>query len=205
MSAGAGLYLLRHGETAWNRDGNRYAGRTDLPLADRGREQAQAAARALAAIPFTRIISSTLQRSRETAAVIAAGHGIGVTADARLVEIDFGAWEGKTRTEIERDDPETWAAWLADPSLTRAGGSGESGQDVLDRVTPAIDEILAAGETSLIVGHNTLNRLYIAASLGMPLRNYRLIAQSNAGINLLERDGDTVLWRRINHSATGDI
>src|SRR3954467_9265903 len=93
------LYLLRHGETDWNRDGNRYAGRTDVPLSDRGREQARAVATTLASVPFSAIYCSTLQRSRETAEIIAASHNLPVVADPRLIEIDFGTWEGLTRAE----------------------------------------------------------------------------------------------------------
>ena len=63
------LYLLRHGETAWNRDENRYAGRTDVPLSDRGREQAAAVAVTVAAVPFAAVYCSTLSRSRETAEI----------------------------------------------------------------------------------------------------------------------------------------
>src|SRR4051794_33264015 len=99
----ARLYLLRHGETEWNRAGNRYAGRTDLALSEFGREQARRAAAALAHIPFGAVFCSTLRRSRVTAEIVAGERGLPVSFRPELVEIDFGAWEGLTRSEIERD------------------------------------------------------------------------------------------------------
>src|SRR5688500_12459146 len=107
------LYLLRHGETEWNREGNRYCGRTDVPLSPVGREQARLVAAVLRDVPFAAVCCSTLRRSRETAEIIAAGRDLPVVADPRLMERNFGAWEGKTPVEIERDTPAYWARYLA--------------------------------------------------------------------------------------------
>lgn len=100
------FYLLRHGETSWNLEGNRYCGRTDVPLSPAGRDQADRVARALRDVPFAAAFCSPLRRSRDTAESFAAPRPLPVVPDDRLAEIDFGAWEGKTRAEIERTDPD---------------------------------------------------------------------------------------------------
>lgn len=191
------IYLLRHGETTWNQDGNRYAGRTDVPLNDTGRAQAASAAIRLAEIRFTAAYCSPLQRSRETAEIVASAHTLAVTTDPRLFEIDFGTWEGKSRDQIMRDDPAGWERWNTDPTDVPAGGTGETGGSAAARMADFVANHAKGDEIILIVGHNTLNRLYIAQSLGMPLRNYRLLRQSNAGISILEPLAESP-WRQIN-------
>jgi broad specificity phosphatase PhoE len=102
------VYLLRHGETEWNRDG-RYQGRLDSPLTMRGRDQARAMGDLLAAsiedaAAFT-LVSSPLGRAVATAAILADRLGLPVTSDARLREISLGAWDGRSRTEIAERFP----------------------------------------------------------------------------------------------------
>jgi broad specificity phosphatase PhoE len=201
----ARVYLVRHGETEWNRDGNRYAGRTDLDLSDFGREQARLASQALAHIPFGAVYCSTLKRSRVTAEIVAGERGLPLVVRPELVEIDFGAWEGLTREEIERDHAESWRAWRADPETARAGGTGETGREACDRMVTCIEEILAGEGAVLAVGHNSVNRLLIAGTLGMPLRNYPQLTQHNLGVNVVERQEGALRWLRINQSVIADI
>jgi alpha-ribazole phosphatase/probable phosphoglycerate mutase len=122
---------------------------------------------------------------------------LSVVTDSRIYEIDFGSWEGKARDQIVADDPEGWERWNADPTHVPAGGTGETGDAAASRFASFVADHMAGDDILLVVGHNTLNRLYIAHSLGMPLRNYRLIAQSNAGISILEPDAEPS-WRQIN-------
>ena len=86
------LYL-RHGETDWNTEG-RAQGLSDIPLNDRGRDQARDAARILARIPISAVIASPLTRARDTAAVVADAIGLPVTVDDALHEVSFGDHEG---------------------------------------------------------------------------------------------------------------
>lgn len=110
--------------------------------------------------------------------------------DARLIEIDFGSWEHKTREEFVAEDPLLWDAWSRDPENSRAGGNGESGRELVQRLDGFFSEMLSrhSGQTILVVGHNGTNRLYMAYKLGMPLRNYRRLAQENSAITLFELD-----------------
>ena len=135
--------------------------------------------------------------------MIAAGRPLPLSADARLREIDFGAWEGLTAAEIAQSDPQGWAAWRHDPATARAGGTGETGREVSERMTACLDEIAAAHEGSAlaIVGHNTAIRLYFMATLGAPLAHYRRLALHNGGLSELElRDGEA-RWLRVNDVA----
>ena len=115
---------LRHGATDWNREG-RFQGRTDVPLNDEGISQARSAARRLQGVAFDTIVSSPLIRAVKTAEIIAAASRKPVSVDARLIECDFGSFEGRSIREtmaehgiaakealatILPSDGEAWAA-----------------------------------------------------------------------------------------------
>jgi len=197
------VYLLRHGETAWNAAGNRYCGRTDLPLSDVGLRQAALAARALAEAPLVAVYVSSLRRSRETGEAISALHSTVPIEDTRLLEIDFGAWEGLTVAEIEANDPIGRAAWIHDPASSRAGGTGETGREVSDRMQEALHAIANDHPAAAVavVGHSTANRLLLAATLGTPLANYRRFALDNSSISLLEMGASVPRLMRFNDVA----
>jgi len=191
------IYLLRHGQTQWNAEGSKYLGRTDLPLTEKGLEQARDVARQLSGVSFTAVYSSPLQRAFTTAQI--AGGGVAVVTDARLLETDFGAWEGRTKEETIKDDPALTASWEDDPSHTKAGGSGETALDVLTRVNDffvSLQQRHTEGNI-LIVAHNGVNRFYLSHKLGMPLKNYHQLVQENATITecTLDKDGLLVLHK----------
>lgn len=184
---GLTIYLLRHGETAWNADNNRYCGRTDIELTERGLQQAQAVHEQLAGIEFNGVYASPLQRAHITAKIAS---GREVTTDPRLIEADFGQWENKTKEEFIAEDPKLWHDWMQDPATAKAGGTGETGMDVVLRVDQFFTDLLAkhASGTFMVVAHNGVNRLYMAYKLGMPLRNYRQIVQLNSAITQFTLD-----------------
>lgn len=193
------IHLLRHGETSWNSEGNRYCGRTDLPLAKAGERQAVLAAGALANVPLEAIYVSPLLRSRQTGEAIGAAHDVPLVEDSRLIEIDFGGWEGLTSAEIAASDPAGRAAWLHDPSDVRAGRTGETGREASERMEAFLREVASVGPVAIaVVGHNTANRLALVSTLGAPLASYRRLALDNASISLLVSTGDGVRWLRIN-------
>lgn len=175
------VYLLRHGQTAWNADNNRYCGRSDIGLTEKGIKQAQAVREQLQGVDFSAVYSSPLQRAFTTAQIAS---GREVIADKRLIEADFGTWENKTKEEFIAEDPLLWEAWMQDPATARAGGTGETGMEVVLRADHFFNELLDKCDTGkfLVVAHNGLNRLYMAYKLGMPLRNYRQLVQLNSAI-----------------------
>ncbi|ARS35994.1 histidine phosphatase family protein [Pontibacter actiniarum] len=191
------IYLLRHGQTAWNADGNRYCGRTDLPLTEKGLAQADAVSQQLKSINFDAVYASPLQRASQTA-YIASGKTEVVT-DERLIEADFGNWEGKTKEEFIAENQTLWTDWMNDPTNCQAGGIGETGKAVISRVDDffrSLAERHLSGNV-LVVAHNGVNRLYLAHKLGMPLKNYRKLELDNSAITqfTLDEQGELILKR----------
>jgi len=184
------VYLLRHGETPYNANGNRYCGRTDIDLTEKGLRQAQSVRARLKDIHLDAVYSSPLIRARHTAE--AATGSMNVQTDNRLIEVDFGSWEKKTREEFVAEDPRSWEAWSCDPEHHRAGNTGETGGEVVRRLDAFFNEMLSrhAGQTILVTGHNGTNRLYMAYKLGMPLPYYRRLFQENSAITLFELADD---------------
>ncbi|HET9029808.1 MAG TPA: histidine phosphatase family protein [Candidatus Aquilonibacter sp.] len=146
------ITFVRHGQTEWNAT-RRYQGRSDIPLSDEGRAQAQALARALAPARFDAVFASDLQRAVETATIIAAPHGLAVQRDARIREFDFGAWEGLTWNEIVARWPEFRDQGATAAKLYQPQG-GERFEDVCDRVASFLDDLRATRyEDVLAVTH----------------------------------------------------
>ena len=180
------ICLLRHGQTSYNADGNKYCGRTDVGLTDLGVQQAEKMRDLLANRDFDAIFCSPLIRARQTAEITSRGGQI-VQTDPRLIEIDFGQWEGRRPEEFQVTDGQDWNSWLVDPFHNRAGGTGESGAEVLERLSSFYDELLTTYDNKmvLVVGHNGINRFFMASKLGMPLRNYRMLVQENSALTEL--------------------
>lgn len=186
------VILLRHGETPYNADGNRYCGRTDIGLTEKGIDQAAKVYETLKNVPVDAVYASPLERARKTAE-IASGNRPVIT-DERIIEADFGLWEGKTKEEFNAESPELWQQWMKDPQVTRAGGTGETGGEIVKRVNSFFADMFARhnSQTIMVVAHNGINRLYMAYRLGMPLSNYRRLEQENSSITLFELDDENV-------------
>ncbi|MBX3255907.1 MAG: histidine phosphatase family protein [Chitinophagaceae bacterium] len=184
------VILLRHGETPYNADGNRYCGRTDIGLTEKGLAQAQKVFAALKDVHIDAVYASPLARARKTAE-IASGNRPVIT-DERIIEADFGLWEGKTKEEFIAENPELWWQWMKDPKNTKAGGTGETGGEIVKRVNDFFEEMNVKhnNQKILVVAHNGINRLYMAFKLGMPLSYYRRIEQENSSITLFELDDE---------------
>jgi len=194
------ICLLRHGETAYNADGNKYCGRTDIDLTNKGFEQAYRMNELLKDYNFDAIFSSPLQRAKLTAQ-IASGRPDDVLTDERLIEVDFGQWEGKRPEEFQSEDPESWENWLTNPENNKAGRTGENVKEVIKRLDSFFNELLKNynNKTVLIVGHNGVNRFFMASKLGMPLKNYRRIVQENSALTILKLVNiDEILLLKLN-------
>ena len=181
------VYLVRHGETELSAE-DCFAGETDVPLSDRGRDQLHSLAERLAEEPIAAVYASPLSRTMETARILAQPHGKPVTPREGLREISHGRWEGKRRAEVERLFPEEYARWEADP-YSFAPTGGETGLAVTARALPALLEIVSAhpGERVLVASHKATIRLLIGSLLGFDLRRYRdNLDQSPASLNILD-------------------
>jgi broad specificity phosphatase PhoE len=146
----ATFYFLRHGETDWNREG-RYQGHSDVPLNATGLAQAQAAAERLATTKIDRIVSSPLIRALKTAAIVAENLGVPIHPDRRLVERDFGSFNGLVIREVKARH----GLRLDQSSRHIMPADAEPWEAINARVPPAVAEWLARhpGESLLFVAH----------------------------------------------------
>ena len=169
----APLYVLRHGETAWNTE-RRMQGTKDSPLTERGRAQAVAMGRALRSelahqsVP-TVFLRSPLGRASETALLV--GRELGLDPgewrdDPRLAELRYGAWEGFTWKEIEADHPNALATWRADPHGFCPPG-GETHVELRRRTQAALSDIIAGNLRTVVVGHGVSGAVLRGINLGL--------------------------------------
>ncbi len=185
------VVLVRHGATAANRavPYTLQGSGSDLPLDDLGHVQARRAGQALAAagVRLAAVYTSPLLRAAQTAAQIAAPHGLEPVTVPALIEGNVGRWEGLTWAQAQAQDPAEHARFHAHPG-TVPYPDGESFQQVADRVTPAVARLAAAhpGQAIAVVGHNIVNRAYLAGVLGLPMDRARTLRQSNGGLSLVE-------------------
>ncbi len=196
------IIAVRHGETAWNVD-TRLQGQLDVPLNDRGREQARRAAQALFDETPDVVYSSDLSRALETAQSAAALLGRPVLTDTGLRERHFGVWQGHTYAEVEQRWPELSERWRR-----REAGfgpeQGETLQGFFDRVVACVSRLAAAhpGQTVLMVAHGgVLDCLYRAASR-IALDAPRTWELPNTSINrlLFTGEGFTLVgWADVHH------
>lgn len=152
------LVLVRHGETEWSRTG-RHTGRTDVPLTDRGRDQAKELGRALRGRVFSRILSSPLGRAVETCRLAGFADRVELVDDLR--EWDYGAYEGRTRVEIAAEVP-GWTVW------THPIVDGERLADVARRADRLIAALLPSGGAILVFSHGHILRVLAARWIEQP-------------------------------------
>ena len=190
------LLLLRHGETAWNRE-RRYQGWTDPPLSAEGLLQAEAAARELKEHAFAAVYASPLRRARDTAAAIAAPHGLEVETDPAFKELAFGQWEGLTLDEARAGFPSVYDGWAKTPHLFSPPG-GESLAQARERVLAGLERLRAGHPDAIVclVAHGIPVRILILEVLGLPLERIWSLHSAPTGISELEfRDDWTALHR----------
>lgn len=169
MSLKRRIVLWRHGRTEWNA-ARRFQGRTDIPLDSTGIAQAKAAARQLATLNPTRIISSDLQRARATAEELAQLCGLELILDKGLQETHAGSWEGLDRQLLIERFSDELARWAAGSNL-RPGGTGETRTEVANRMSAVINrelEFVGESGTLIVVTHAGSARAVIAKLIDLP-------------------------------------
>jgi len=179
------VLLIRHPESAWNCKGI-YQGQIDTPLSALGRAQAELVAARLSREHVSGIVCSPLRRARVLAQAIARYHHLRPRPDDRLTEISHGSWEGLSRDEVEQRFPDMYKVWLERPHEVTFPG-GESLQDVHDRSVLMIAELLARpdGGTWVVVTHDTVARLVLAAAQQEPVVGFASVSLENAAITTL--------------------
>lgn len=161
------LYLVRHGETIWNREG-RYYGHSDVPLAESGIRQARRLGQFLQTIPFDKVISSPLQRAADTAQLLTEQ---AIVTDHRLMEQNFGLFEGKTYRELCEKFPaelQHWNERYEEYCLPQ----GESFSMVRERIDDFTKDLWEEQGIVLVVAHKGTLGHMLASFLGLPLSGY---------------------------------
>lgn len=179
-------WLVRHGETEWSKAG-KHTSTTDIPLTDRGRQEAGLVRARLGDRPFALILSSPRIRALETARL--AGFAGRVETDDDLAEWDYGIIEGRTTAEIRKQEPD-WSVWTGEVT------GGESAAEVATRVNRVIARARAADGDALLFAHKHVLRVLAARWLDLPPNEGRLLALDTATISILgwERE-DPVIER----------
>jgi len=181
------IFLVRHGATILTAE-DRFAGATDVPLSDEGREQARRLGARLSSEKLAAVYASPMGRTMETASLVAEPHGLPVQPRDGLREISHGRWEQLTRREVEQQFAEEAAAWDADP-YSFAPSGGESGLAVTARALPALLDIVRAnpGKQVLVVSHKATIRLLLSSLLGFDPRRFRdNLDQNPAALNIVD-------------------
>jgi broad specificity phosphatase PhoE len=183
------VVIVRHGETEWSRAG-KHTGRTDVPLTDAGRGQAQLVGAALRSRRFAAVWTSPLSRALETCRL--AGFGDSAVRKTELAEWDYGEYEGRTTPEI-RGEQQGWTLW-------RDGvPGGETADEVGARADRVLTEAGSVGGDVLVFAHGHVLRVLAARWLGLDPAGGRLLALDPATLSVLgyEREARVVrLWNQ---------
>jgi broad specificity phosphatase PhoE len=180
------FHLLRHGEpTVFGRINGRLPG---VGLSEKGRAEIAAIAEHLADGKIDAIYSSPLQRTRETAEILADRLGLPIGYRDDVIELDFGEWTGLTADEIRKD--ERWQLWSSCRSIAATPG-GESWRQVQDRVVGALFDLhrLHPAGNLVVVSHGDVIRAGLLFALGMPLDFYSRVEVAFASLSTIRLDG----------------
>ena len=187
--------VVRHGETTWGAQA-KFAGRRDVPLTARGRRQATAVAGRIRRLAPVAVLTSPLQRCRNTAQAIAAEVGAPVIADDRLIDGLLGEWTGFRATEIEARWPQQFADWRSDPDAPPPGG--ESFNEIRRRVRPVMTDTLSTyrGHTVVLVTHAAPGKMILATALNVDSAVAYRIRVDTASLSgfTVEADGTVMVW-----------
>ena len=188
------LYLARHGETAWSLSGQ-HTGRTDLPLTDKGKENAARLRDRLKNLKFAMVLTSPVQRAKVTCEI--AGFGAVAQVDPNLYEWDYGQYEGRRTADIRKERPD----W----QLFRDGcPGGETLAQVAARADQVVARVRANGGDVLAFSSGHISRVLAARWLGMDPAAAACFMLSTASLSILSYEHDLAhpafeLWNDTNH------
>jgi len=188
------IYLVRHGQTAWNKE-EIFRGRTDVPLNETGLREAQLAGEYFREMEIHAIYSSPLLRALETAQKIAEVQRLEVRSLQGIIDMCFGEWEGQSLKDVQEKDGQRFQQWKNEPHLVKIPG-GETLDEVRDRAMAVLDKTIQShsGKTLLFVSHRVVNKVILCSILGLDNSHFWQIGQNTTAINLIQhRDGKYVL------------
>ncbi|MEJ2315502.1 MAG: histidine phosphatase family protein [Gammaproteobacteria bacterium] len=187
------IFLARHGETVWNHE-HRLQGRRNSPLTQRGREQAFQLAERLEKKRIGAIYTSPLGRAVETAEIVGQHLGLEPLLSANLGEIDLGPWEGMTRSETRRSDPDQNRNFWHRPEAFSLPGA-ETFQQLQNRVVMELERLFSMRDNAsvLVISHWIAMKTALAHFRGIPLsRLGEMPDPGNARFLTLSKDGGKI-------------
>ena len=198
------VILVRHGQSVYNLE-DRFQGFIDVPLTEKGLDQAKLLAKSLKDFPIDVFIASPLSRAYVTAETVAKMHGKTIAyTDDRLKEINYGDLAGLTRKEAAEKYPEVCKLWNESPSLVTFP-NGENLRDLEYRSRAALEDAVAKypGKTIFIGAHSKLNTVVICSVLGIDLEHFWQVPQNNTCVNVLQyKDG---VWKVVTTNSVAHL
>lgn len=180
------LLFIRHGQTTWNVE-HRLPGQiSGVALNEVGREQAKRLSESLKVLPLTAVISSPLERARDTAAYIAEPHNLPVLIEDELMDTDVGHWAGQNYDELRKNDP-AWRAYISDPSQAPQGI--ETFTQVAQRVVAAVErwrQQEVSGNYPAFVAHADVVKLLLAHYMKLDAAHAGWMSIDNASVSIVE-------------------
>jgi broad specificity phosphatase PhoE len=177
------IILVRHGQTPWNKD-KIFRGSRDIPLNDTGREEARLAGEWLKGETIHAAYCSPLSRARDTGEAIARHHGLAVADLPGLTDLKYGDWEGLPLTEVKVKYADLYRRWETAPHTVRFP-NGETLDEVKVRALDAVAAVVQRHpeQTVLLAAHRAVNKVLIAALIGLDNSNFWRIGQDTTAIN----------------------
>jgi broad specificity phosphatase PhoE len=177
------IILVRHGQTPWNKD-KIFRGSRDIPLNDTGREEARLAGEWLKDEAMHAAYCSPLSRARDTGEAIAGPHGLKVSDLPGLTDLCYGDWEGLPLTEVKVKYADLYRRWEAAPHTVRFP-RGETLDEVKHRAMAAVEEVVQRHpeQTVLLAAHRAVNKVLIAAFIGLDNSHFWRLGQDTTAIN----------------------
>jgi phosphoserine phosphatase len=194
------IYLVRHGQTAWNKE-EIFRGRSEVPLNETGLREASLAAEYFRGMEVQAIYSSPLARALQTAQKIAEEVGQKVVPLEGIIDMSFGTWEGQPLRDVQKSDGERYRQWTEAPHLLKIPG-GESLDEVRGRAMAALEEVIRphSGKTVVLVSHRVVNKVLICGILGLDNSHFWQIGQAETAINLIRFRNETYFLSLLNES-----
>jgi len=180
------IYLVRHGQTAWNKE-EIFRGRTDVPLDETGLKQAELAGEFFREMKIEGVYSSPLSRAFQTAEKIAKFHPPKVQPLEGLIDMSFGSWEGRPLQEVREMDGERYRQWREEPHLVRLP-SGEGLDEVRIRGMAVLEEVIKRHPEGniVLVSHRVVNKVLLCGILGIDNSHFWQITQDTTAISLIQ-------------------
>lgn len=193
------IIIARHGQTEWN-VGEVFRGRIDIGLDETGTKQAKLLAEYLGSREIDAIYSSPLKRALKTAEAIARHHNLEVEITPRLIDFNFGKWQGLPHREVQEKYKELYAEWTRNPQQVRMP-DGESLDEVRERAIGVVDEVTARYEgTVVLVAHRVVNKVLICALLGLDNSHFWDIKQDTCGITTFVYENEKFILTEHNNT-----